>query len=95
MEKDVRKAVGPDGVAGWVLRVCDTTVTAILWYYWEFPKKKDDVPQDWKRKNIFLRYRGGNTEDLPYYRWVSLTSIVCTLCEKYLEKGDSFWKKES
>ena len=48
--------------------------------------KTEKVPQEWKRANIMPIYKNGNKEEPLDYRPVSLTSIVCKICEKVIKK---------
>ena len=41
---------------------------------------------DWKRANIVPIHKGGSKEEPLNYRPVSLTSILCKLCEKIIKK---------
>ena len=51
-----------------------------------FSLKTGKVPQEWKRANIMPIYKNGNKEEPLDYRPVSLTSIVCKICEKVIKK---------
>ncbi len=44
------------------------------------------VPQQWKRSDVILIYKSGNKEEPLNHRPVSLTSIVCKLCERVIKK---------
>ena len=44
------------------------------------------VPQEWKRAYMMSIYKNGNKDEPLYYRPMSLTSIVCKICEKVIKK---------
>ena len=44
------------------------------------------VPKEWKRADIMPIYKNGNKEEPLHYRPVSLSSIVCKICEKVIKK---------
>ncbi len=44
------------------------------------------APQQWKIADVIPIYKSGNKEEPLNYRPVSLTSIVCKLCERIIKK---------
>ena len=97
MEKmDVRKAMGPDGVSGWILKECKEQLVEPIWDIINSSLKEGKVPREWKRANIVPIYKGGKRTEPLNYRPVSLTSVVGKLCEavikerwvKYLEEKE-------
>lgn len=78
---DVRKAMGPDGVNGWILKECKEELEEPVWDIINTSLKEGRVPKEWKRANIVPIYKNGNKLDPLNYRPVSLTSIVSKLCE--------------
>ena len=96
MEKlDVRKAMGPDGVACWMLRECKDQLLEPIWEIINSSLEEGRVPKEWKRANIVPIFKGGTKTEPLNYRPVSLTSVVGKLCEtvikekwvKYLEEN--------
>lgn len=93
---EVRKAVGPDGVSGWILRECREQLAEKVCEVIDASLREGVVPQDWKRANIVPIYKSGNKRDPLNYRPVSLTSVVAKMCERvvknrwtdFLEKND-------
>ena len=91
---DGRKAVGPDGISGMILKECREQLVLPLHNILEDSLKTGRVPDEWKKARIVPIYKAGNSEDPLNYRPVSLTSVVCKLCEglikdvwtKYLEQ---------
>lgn len=91
---DGRKAVGPDGIAGMILKECKDQLLLPVYNIIVSSLTEGKVPSEWKRAHIVPIYKGGNNEDPLNYRPVSLTSVMCKLCEgvikdewlKYLER---------
>ena len=86
MELDERKAIGPDEVSGYILKECRQEIAELIHDIIECSIKTGKIPQDWKRADIMLIYKNGNKEEAFNYRPVSLTSIVCQICEKVIKK---------
>ena len=57
---EVRKAVGPDGVSGWILRECREQLAEKVCEVIDASLREGVVPQDWKRANIVPIYKTGN-----------------------------------
>ena len=56
---DVRKAMGPDGVSGWILKECKNQLIQPIWEVITTSIEEGRVPQEWKRANIVTIYKGG------------------------------------
>ena len=78
---DVRKAMGPDGVSGWILRECKDQLVQPIWEVITSSIEDERVPQEWKRADIVPIYKGGKKTDPLNYRPVSLTSVVSKICD--------------
>ena len=85
-ELDVRKAMGPDGVSGWILKECREQLMEPIWDIVNSSLKEGKVPKEWKRANIVPIYKGGGKTEPLNYRPVSLTSIVAKMCEMVIKK---------
>ena len=48
--------------------------------------KQGKVPNEWKRAEIIPIHKSSNKEEPLNYRPVSLTSIICKVCEKIIKK---------
>lgn len=83
---DVGKAMGPDGVSGWVLKECAEELLKPIYEIVKCSLDSGKVPTDWKRANIVPIYKGGNKEEPLNYRPVSLTSILCKMCERVIKR---------
>ena len=84
LKLDKRKAVGPDGVSGWILRECAEELCYPLTKIYEASLNQGKLPQKWKMANIVPIFKKGDTEDPLNYRPVSLTSIVVKLLERII-----------
>ena len=83
---DGRKATGPDGVSGWILKECREELKDKLHsIICTTSINHGTVPQDWKRADIVPLFKGGNAENPSNYRPVSLTSVVAKICQKLLK----------
>ncbi len=60
---DVRKAPGPDGVSGWILKECNQQLTWVIHNIIESSLIESRVPIEWKRANIVPIYKGGSKEE--------------------------------
>ena len=85
-EFDERKAIGPDEVSGCILNECKQEMAESFHDIIECSIKTGKVPKEWKRADIMPIFKNGNKEKPLNYRPVSLTSIVCKICEKVIKK---------
>ncbi len=65
---DVRKAPGPDGVSGWILKECNQQLTWVIHNIIESSLIESRVPIEWKRANIVPIYKGDSKEEPLNYR---------------------------
>ena len=99
---DVRKAMGPDGVPGWILRECKDQLIQPIWEVITISIEERRIPQEWKRANIVPIYKGGKKTDPLNYRLVSQTNVVSKICEilfkekclRYLENNGVISKRQ-
>ena len=56
---DVRKAMGPDGVSGWVLKEYKEQLLEPIWEIITSSINEGKVPIEWKRANIIPIFKGG------------------------------------
>ena len=83
---DVRKAMGPDGVNGWILKECADQLVKPIYEMVMHSLISGELPIEWKSANIIPIYKGGRKEDPLNYRPISLTSILCKICEHVIRK---------
>lgn len=83
---DVRKSIGPDNIAGWIIKECADELVKPLYEIMKYSLEVGKLPLDWKRANVVPIFKSGNREQPLNYRPVSLTSIVCKMCEKIIKK---------
>ena len=83
---DVRKSMGPDGVNGWILKECADQLVKPIYGMVMHSLRTGELPIEWKRANIIPIYKGGDKEDPLNYRPISLTSILCKICEHIIRK---------
>ena len=74
------------GVSGYILKECRQEITESINDVIEYLLKTGKRPKEWKRADIIPIYKNGNKEESRNYRPVSLTSIVCKICEKVIKK---------
>ncbi len=100
---DGRKAVGPDGIAGIILRECKEQLLLPVYDIIVSSLREGRVPREWKRAHIGPIYKGGNKEEPLNYRPVSITSVMSKICEviikdewiRYLESTNSITNAQS
>ena len=85
-ELDERKAIRPDEVSGYILKECRQEMAESIHDIFECSIKTGKVPKKWRRADIMPIYKNGNKEEPLNYRPVSLTSMVCKICEKVIKK---------
>ena len=81
-----RKALDPDGVSGFILKECRNQLVVPIYDIIKCSIVTGKVPREWKRADIIPIYKCGNKEDSLNYRPVSLTSVVCKMCEKVIKE---------
>ena len=83
---DGRKAMGPDAVSGQVLKECSEELLEPLHNIINCSINTGKVPKEWKRADIVPIYKSGDKQEPLNYRPVSLTSVVCKICEIIIKK---------
>ena len=79
-------APGPDGINVMMLKECAKVLCQPLHTIFVKSLQSSYLPHDWKRANITPIYKKGNKTDPLNYRPVSLTSSVCKILEKLIQK---------
>lgn len=83
---DDEKAIGPDEVSGKILKECREVTVRQIYDIIKCSIETGEVPAEWKRAEVIPIYKSGNKEEPLNYRPVSLTSIVCKICESIIKK---------
>ena len=75
------KASGPDNIPGTLLKICAPELCEVFTIFFQCSLNQGQIPDDWKRANIFPLFKKGDESNVENYRPISLTSIVCKLLE--------------
>ena len=77
-----RKACGPDGVRGKVLRECSSSLSSVFSNLFQILLNLHYVPRVWRTSSIIPVPKSSHAKDLNYFRPIALTSVVCKSLEK-------------
>ena len=80
------KAMGPDGVSGSILKACREELVVPIYDIIQYSLASGTVPVEWKRADVVPIYKSGKKEGPLNYRPVSLTSVVCKMCERVFKR---------
>ena len=81
------KATGPDQISGRVLKELSTELTPAIHLIFQKSLTSGKVPSDWKHANVCPIYKKGDKHNAINYRPVSLTCILCKLCEHIISSN--------
>lgn len=93
MELDPRKSGGPDNISAMTLKMFATNIPSFVdcvKHIMQLSIQEGNVPSDWKRANIAPIFKGGDRSEANNYRPISLTCILCKICEHIL--ASNMWK---
>jgi len=76
-----KKAVGPDNIAGKILKENADICSDILTIIYKKSMETGQVPLDWNHANVTPVYKKGDKHHPANYRPISLTCISCKLLE--------------
>jgi hypothetical protein len=82
---DPTKAVGPDDVSNYALKIASHELAPILSFIFQQSIDTGDLPDDWRKANISPIYKKGAKTDPANYRPISLTSVCCKLLEHIID----------
>jgi hypothetical protein len=71
------KSVGPDGIAGAILKIGGEAMIPYLVRLLDIGINNGTMPRDWKKAIVVPMHRGGDHSVVKNYRAVILTSVVC------------------
>ena len=74
-------ATGPDGIPAMLLREAAVELAPAIALLFQASISQGTVPTSWKKAHIVPIYKKGSRAQASNYRPVSLTSILCKLCE--------------
>ena len=92
---DVREAMKPVGVNGWILKECADQLVEPIHELNRYSLASSELPLEWKRSNIIPIYKGRDMEDPLNYRYISLTSVLCKICEHIICKRWIYFLKRN
>ena len=75
------KATGPDGIPARLLRETAEEIAPAVTLLFQASLDQGTVPSSWKRANVVPIFKKGCRSAACNYRPISLTSILCKLCE--------------
>lgn len=81
---DVRKASGPDGIPGIVLKKCAAELSPVLTRLYQLSYSSGHVPEAWREANVQPVPKKGERSDPANYRPIAVTSVLCKVMERIL-----------
>ena len=81
---NVKKACGPDGICGAILKHCAKVVAMFLKCIFDQSLDTGDIPHDWRQAIVHPVFKGGSAKQPENYRPISLTCICCKMMERIL-----------
>ena len=87
-----RKSPGPDGIHPLILKNCADTSAISICKIFNMSFSLGKIPDCWKQADIIPLHKKGAKNNCKNYRPVSLTSILCKVCEKIARQHlEEFW----
>ncbi|XP_072016713.1 uncharacterized protein [Amphiura filiformis] len=78
------KATGPDGIPARLLRETALEIAPAITLLFQASLDQGKVPASWKKASVVPIFKKGDRSLAANYRPISLTSILCKLCEHIL-----------
>ena len=86
------KSPGPDGIHPLILKNCADTLAISICKIFNMSFSLGKIPDCWKQADIIPLHKKGAKNNCKNYRPVSLTSILCKVCEKIARQHlEEFW----
>ena len=87
-----RKSPGPNGIHPLILKNCADTLAISICKIFNMSFSLGKIPDCWKQADIIPLHKKGAKNNCKNYRPVSLTSILCKVCEKIARQHlEEFW----
>lgn len=83
---NVNKSPGPDGVHPKILKECAEQLSYPLKRLFERTMEEGRIPKSWKTAEVRPIFKKGKKSLPGNYRPVSLTSILCKICESFVRR---------
>ena len=74
-------ASGPDGIPTMLLKHTAEEIAPAVTMLFQASLDQGQVPTEWKKAHIVPLFKKGSRHDAANYRPISLTSVLCKLCE--------------
>ena len=78
------KAAGPDDIPLMLLKEAADEIVPTITLLFQASLKKGNNPSTWRKTLVVPIYKKGSESDASNYRPISLTSVLCKLCEHIL-----------
>ncbi|XP_033109699.1 uncharacterized protein LOC117110956, partial [Anneissia japonica] len=80
----IRKAAGPDGLAGILIRECATQIAPVFQYIFQLSLRQCVIPSIWKHSLIIPIPKSSTVSNLNDYRPIALTSLIMKCLERFV-----------
>ena len=77
------KAAGPDDIPLMLLREAADEIAPAITLLFQASLNQGNTPSTWRKALVVPIFKKGSKSDASNYRPISLTSILCKLCEHY------------
>ena len=81
-KQNPNKAPGPDGIHGYVIKNCASSISYPLFIIFNESFHSGYIPAEWKLANVVPVFKKGDKNKVDNYRPISLTSLIMKAFEK-------------